>query len=85
MTNIAAGLAAIIGTNPIVDQSTRTLIYEATNRTSEYALRYFQDFVKPAKRYRLPDETEREALQALSDALAATGGLVHEPDHTRRV
>lgn len=42
MTNVAAGLAAIIGTTPIVDQSTRTLIYEATNRTSEYALRYFQ-------------------------------------------
>jgi lysyl-tRNA synthetase, class I len=33
-------------------------------------LRYFEDFVKPHKRYRLADETEREALQALSDALA---------------
>ncbi len=42
MSNIAAGLAAIIGSAPIVDQSTRTLIYEATNRTAEYALRYFQ-------------------------------------------
>lgn len=42
MTNVAAGLAAIIGTSPIVDNSTRTLIYEATNRTAEYALRYFQ-------------------------------------------
>jgi len=42
MTNVAAGLAAIIGTTPIVDNSTRTLIYEATNRTAEYALRYFQ-------------------------------------------
>lgn len=42
MSNVAAGLAAIIGSSPIVDQSTRTLIYEATNRTAEYAQRYFQ-------------------------------------------
>jgi lysyl-tRNA synthetase class 1 len=35
-----------------------------------YALRYYLDFVKPAKRYRLPDEVERRALTALSDALA---------------
>lgn len=42
MNNVASGLAAIIGTSPIIDQSTRTLIYEATQRTSEYALRYFQ-------------------------------------------
>ncbi len=42
MSNIASGLAAILGTSPIIDQSTRTLIYEATNRTAEYALRYFQ-------------------------------------------
>ena len=36
-----------------------------------YALRYYQDFVKPAKRYRLPDDVERDALTTLSDALAA--------------
>ncbi len=42
MSNVASGLAAIIGSRPIVDQSTRTLIYEATNRTAEYAKRYFQ-------------------------------------------
>ncbi|HIF25465.1 MAG TPA: type II and III secretion system family protein [Micavibrio sp.] len=42
MNNVASGLAAIIGTSPIIDQSTRTIIYEATQRTSEYALRYFQ-------------------------------------------
>ena len=35
-----------------------------------YALRYYQDFVKPAKRYRLPDDVERDALTKLSDALA---------------
>lgn len=36
-----------------------------------YALRYYQDFVKPAKRYRAPDDIERDALARLSDALAA--------------
>jgi lysyl-tRNA synthetase class 1 len=36
-----------------------------------YALRYYQDFVKPAKRYRLADDVERDALTKLSDALAA--------------
>ena len=35
-----------------------------------YALRYYQDFVKPAKRYRLPDDVERDALTRLSEALA---------------
>ena len=33
------------------------------------AIAYFNDFVKPAKVFRAPDEVEREALSALSDAL----------------
>ncbi|ADZ71681.1 lysine--tRNA ligase [Polymorphum gilvum] len=36
-----------------------------------YAIRYFDDFVKPAKKYRTPDEVERRALEALDAALAA--------------
>ena len=36
-----------------------------------YAVAYFRDFVRPKKRYRPADETEREVLQKLSDALAA--------------
>ncbi len=36
-----------------------------------YAVAYFRDVVAPRKRYRLPDGTEREALLALSEALAA--------------
>lgn len=36
-----------------------------------YAIRYFQDFVKPAKSYSTPTEDERLALFKLSDALAA--------------
>ncbi len=34
-----------------------------------YAIRYFEDFVRPTKRFRAPDETERQALQALRTAL----------------
>jgi lysyl-tRNA synthetase class 1 len=40
------------------------------DRQLGYALRYFEDFVKPHKRYRLADETERQALETLSAALA---------------
>lgn len=36
-----------------------------------YAIAYFRDFVKPAKNYRAPDETERAAFTALDAALAA--------------
>jgi lysyl-tRNA synthetase class 1 len=35
-----------------------------------YAIRYYEDFVKPNKRFREADEEERAALQTLSDALA---------------
>jgi lysyl-tRNA synthetase, class I len=35
-----------------------------------YAVRYFNDFVKPERRFRLPDEREREALVDLRNQLA---------------
>jgi lysyl-tRNA synthetase class 1 len=35
-----------------------------------YAIRYFRDFVKPKKRYRLPTDDERRALADLAAALA---------------
>jgi lysyl-tRNA synthetase class 1 len=41
------------------------------DRLVGYAIRYFTDFVKPQKTYRLPDETESQALRALADALRA--------------
>ena len=41
------------------------------DRLAGYAIRYFDDFVKPAKSYRAPDAAEREALGKLSEALAA--------------
>ena len=42
LANIATGLQAITGATPITEASTRTIIYEATNRTAELAERYFQ-------------------------------------------
>jgi lysyl-tRNA synthetase class 1 len=36
-----------------------------------YAIRYFEDFVKPTKKFRLPDEAERAALEKLDARLAA--------------
>ncbi|ALK10992.1 lysine--tRNA ligase [Blastochloris viridis] len=36
-----------------------------------YAVRYYHDFVKPAKRFAVADEVERGALEALRAALAA--------------
>ncbi|MGZ5823840.1 MAG: lysine--tRNA ligase, partial [Hyphomicrobium sp.] len=35
-----------------------------------YAVRYYEDFVKPKKRFRPADEVEREALSKLSSALS---------------
>jgi lysyl-tRNA synthetase class 1 len=36
-----------------------------------YAVTYYQDFVKPTKRYRAPEATERAALEELAAALEA--------------
>ncbi|MDH6230452.1 lysyl-tRNA synthetase class 1 [Mesorhizobium soli] len=41
------------------------------DKLADYAIRYFDDFVKPTKVYRAPDEIEQDALAKLSDALAA--------------
>jgi lysyl-tRNA synthetase class 1 len=39
------------------------------DRLVGHAVRYFRDFVRPAKVYRLPSEAERKALSELSEAL----------------
>ncbi len=49
-------------TNPDLDQA------------AGFAVRYYNDFVKPNKTYRAPTEAEAEALTALRDALAAHEG-----------
>ncbi|MCA0278372.1 MAG: lysine--tRNA ligase [Proteobacteria bacterium] len=41
------------------------------DKLTGYAIRYFDDFVKPTKVFRAPDHVEREALAALEQALAA--------------
>ncbi|MEX0371515.1 MAG: lysine--tRNA ligase [Tateyamaria sp.] len=43
-----------------------------------HAVRYYNDFVKPAKTYRLPSDEEREALEALKSELEAYDGPVED-------
>jgi lysyl-tRNA synthetase, class I len=45
------------GTHPLLDH------------LAGYAVRYYEDFVRPQKKFRLPDEVEAAALDALSAAL----------------
>ncbi len=45
LTSVAQGLSAILGDgvpDPIVDNTTRTIVYSATQRTADVASRYFQ-------------------------------------------
>src|SRR4051812_31726951 len=44
------------------------------DRLVGHAVRYYRDFVRPAKRYRLPNEAERAALSELAEALASHEG-----------
>jgi lysyl-tRNA synthetase class 1 len=44
------------------------------DRLVTYALKYYEDFVKPQKRYRAATGKEREALSALADALESMNG-----------
>ena len=39
-----------------------------------YAMRYYEDFVKPTKTYRLPDDREKAAMEDLADRLDAFEG-----------
>ncbi|MEM8822929.1 MAG: lysine--tRNA ligase [Pseudomonadota bacterium] len=44
------------------------------NQAAEGAVRYYNDFVKPVKVYRLPTESERGALEMLRDGLSGWDG-----------
>jgi lysyl-tRNA synthetase class 1 len=44
------------------------------DRLVTYALKYYEDFVHPQKRYRAPTEKERSALAALADVLENMAG-----------
>ncbi|MFC6687220.1 lysine--tRNA ligase [Jhaorihella thermophila] len=48
------------------------------DKATEYAVRYYNDFVKPHRVCRAPTDKEREALQALREALAAYDGPVED-------
>ena len=55
------------------------------DRLVGYAIRYFDDFVKPKKVYRAPDEVEREALASSRDsAWRAAGRRRRRGDPERR-
>ncbi len=54
---------------PDADPGTHPLLDELVG----YALAYYRDFVKPAKRYRAPDARERAALEALATRFEALG------------
>jgi lysyl-tRNA synthetase class 1 len=43
------------------------------DRLVGYALRYYEDFVKPAKKYRVADDKERAAMAELAERLEAMG------------
>ncbi|MEO0503729.1 MAG: class I tRNA ligase family protein, partial [Pseudomonadota bacterium] len=48
------------------------------DRAVGHAVAYYNDFVKPAKVYRLPTEAEREAIEALRAALVAYDGPMED-------
>jgi len=45
-----------------------------------YAIRYYEDFVKPAKQYRAPDARERAAMADLAGRLKALPADTHDPE-----
>ncbi|WP_121063427.1 lysine--tRNA ligase [Chachezhania antarctica] len=48
------------------------------DQSAGYAVRYFNDFVKPTRTFRAPTDAEREALEALRAELAAYDGPVED-------
>lgn len=48
------------------------------DRLSEYAVRYYQDFVKPNKQYRTPSDQERQAMTDLAERLKDYQGDVKD-------
>ena len=48
------------------------------DKAAGFAVRYFNDFVKPTRHFRAPTEVEREALQTLRAELAAYNGPLED-------
>ncbi len=57
----------------------------ATDSMISFAGRYFDDFIKPHKKYRAPDEKERAALEMLSARLKELGDDCEESDYQTAV
>lgn len=51
----------------------------------KHAVKYYQDFVKPQKSYRLPDELEREALLDLLNELKKIDDRSHTSDNLQTI
>jgi lysyl-tRNA synthetase class 1 len=47
----------------------------ALNRLVGYAISYYEDFVKPKKKYRAPTDRERAAMEELAAAFDALGNV----------
>ncbi len=50
------------------------------DRLTRYAIHYYEDFVRPAKRFRAPDERERAAFADLAARLRVLPADCHEPE-----
>jgi lysyl-tRNA synthetase class 1 len=57
----------------------------ATDEMIRFAERYFEDFIKPNKKYRAPDEKERAALEMLSARLKELGDDCTEDEYQTAV
>ncbi len=55
------------------------------NQAAGFAVRYYNDFVKPTKTYRLATEIEREALLDLRAQLAALTGEGHDAEELQSI
>ncbi len=53
---------------------TSPLTHPDLDAAARFAVRYFRDFVAPARTFRAPDDRERAALEDLSDRLGAWEG-----------
>jgi len=83
--NILLNLASVVNTEDktVLWHFISRYVPEATpenapllDKLTEYAVNYFQDFIKPKKEYRAPNEMERQALEDLLKTLSRiTEGL----------
>ncbi|MEO0694610.1 MAG: lysine--tRNA ligase [Pseudomonadota bacterium] len=59
--------------------------FNAASGMIDYAVAYFEDFIKPTKSFRAPTDEERKALTELAKALRALGEDAEEQDYQTAV